>query len=195
MSRGWTAVLIIVLLFIVLFFMAAGKGRELREAQERSVPPRTGDFYQRLDAGADCPELFGIRNGLDPKDRRIPEINNALRAVQCFGATSTRVKPDTEIPLDQRRAATVKKYLDDNFGAYGAASWYAYIRTVSVSGKRVIVRASLDVGGDRAAAICGAVSGLIFSANNKSGLDTVEVANSDGSRTLLVRRGISGKCK
>ncbi len=49
-----------------------------------------GGFYSRLDEGADCRELFEIRNDLDPKDPDIPEMNEALREIGCYSIGSKR---------------------------------------------------------------------------------------------------------
>lgn len=53
-------------------------------------PPSSGGFYQRLEAGADWPELFELRNELDPKDPDIPEMNESLREIGCYSSTSER---------------------------------------------------------------------------------------------------------
>lgn len=47
-------------------------------------------FDGALDDGASCQELFDIRNGLDPKDAAIEEINETLRSIGCYNATSDR---------------------------------------------------------------------------------------------------------
>lgn len=56
---------------------------------EEDTPP-SGGFYGRLEAGANCPELFEIRNELDPKDPDIPEMNDRLREIGCYSASSER---------------------------------------------------------------------------------------------------------
>lgn len=47
-------------------------------------------FYARLKAGAECPELFDLRNELDPKDPEIPKMNERLREIGCYSSTSER---------------------------------------------------------------------------------------------------------
>ena len=47
-------------------------------------------FIERRDAGASCAELFDIRNDLDPHDDLIPTINEGLRNIGCYSATSDR---------------------------------------------------------------------------------------------------------
>lgn len=57
--------------------------------------PSEGDaggqsFDDALDNGASCQELFDIRNELDPKDPAIEDINETLRSIGCYSATSER---------------------------------------------------------------------------------------------------------
>lgn len=47
-------------------------------------------FGDVLDSGASCQELFDIRNELDPKDPAIDNINETLRSIGCYSATSDR---------------------------------------------------------------------------------------------------------
>jgi len=47
-------------------------------------------FKERLDAGANCAELFEIRNALDPKSSLIERINEQLRGVGCYSSSSVR---------------------------------------------------------------------------------------------------------
>jgi hypothetical protein len=47
-------------------------------------------FSAAFDDGADCPELFEIRNRFDPKDPAIDDANEDLRSVECYSSTSTR---------------------------------------------------------------------------------------------------------
>lgn len=47
-------------------------------------------FDGALDSGASCQELFDIRNELDPKDPAIEDINQTLRSIGCYSATSER---------------------------------------------------------------------------------------------------------
>lgn len=47
-------------------------------------------FSAVFDEGADCPELFEIRNRMDPKDPAIDDANGVLRSVECYSSTSSR---------------------------------------------------------------------------------------------------------
>lgn len=47
-------------------------------------------FSAALDEGADCGELFEIRNSMDPKDPAIDDANEDLRSVECYSSTSSR---------------------------------------------------------------------------------------------------------
>lgn len=47
-------------------------------------------FKQRLDAGASCAELFGIRNSLDPKSPVVERMNEELRGIGCYSSSNVR---------------------------------------------------------------------------------------------------------
>lgn len=47
-------------------------------------------FTERLEDGADCSELFAIRNEFDPHADEIDEMNVKLREVGCYNSTSER---------------------------------------------------------------------------------------------------------
>jgi hypothetical protein len=47
-------------------------------------------FHDRLNAGAACEELFGIRNAVDPKSPLIERMNQDLRGIGCFSTSSMR---------------------------------------------------------------------------------------------------------
>lgn len=47
-------------------------------------------FKQRLDAGANCAELFEIRNSLDPKASVVVRMNEELREIGCYSSGSVR---------------------------------------------------------------------------------------------------------
>ena len=67
-------------------------------------------FQERLRAGADCPELFDIRNSADPKSLDIPKMNDGLREIGCHGSSSSRPTPT---PIDAPQPAntyTVQEY-------------------------------------------------------------------------------------
>jgi hypothetical protein len=50
------------------------------------------DFTKAFDSGADCPELFEIRNRMDPKDPIAETVNEDLRSVECYMSTSSRAE-------------------------------------------------------------------------------------------------------
>jgi hypothetical protein len=47
-------------------------------------------FSQRLRAGAGCPELFRLRNELNPHDERTPRMNDQLRLISYHSSMDTR---------------------------------------------------------------------------------------------------------
>ncbi|MGW6263995.1 hypothetical protein [Cellulosimicrobium funkei] len=47
-------------------------------------------FSAAFDEGADCGELFQIRNRMDPKDPAVDDANADLRSVECYSSTSSR---------------------------------------------------------------------------------------------------------
>jgi hypothetical protein len=53
-------------------------------------------FQDRLNAGATCEELFGIRNAVDPKSPLIETMNQDLRAIGCYSMSSVRTDRKTE---------------------------------------------------------------------------------------------------
>ena len=54
-------------------------------------PAAYPEFRARLDAGADCPELFEIRNEVRRSDPSSADrMNEDLRSVGCFSSTSSR---------------------------------------------------------------------------------------------------------
>ena len=58
-----------------------------------SSPPAGGEFNRfigRLEDGADCPELFEIRNSVDPSSPLIEEMNSHLREIGCVSSWSVR---------------------------------------------------------------------------------------------------------
>lgn len=62
---------------------------------EESISNSPDHFYSRLEGGADCNELFGIRNALDPKSEQIPAMNRDLRAIGCLNSFDIRTDKRT----------------------------------------------------------------------------------------------------
>ena len=54
------------------------------------APASHSTFIQRLNAGAGCAELFGLRNAIDPGSSAQVRINEDLRRIGCYSAGSTR---------------------------------------------------------------------------------------------------------
>lgn len=73
-------------------------------------------FKRRLDAGANCAELFRIRNAMDPKSPDIEQINEDLRGIGCYSPDSIRTDLSTTPQGAQKPteapalAFTVKEY-------------------------------------------------------------------------------------
>lgn len=92
-------------------------------------------------------------------------------------------------------AKEIEKNLADNFGMSGyETSWYRNIIGVSVRGNIVEVRTNLSSKNEKADNICGAVSGFVFSNENRSyGLNNVKVLGENG-QILINRRGVNERC-
>jgi len=92
-------------------------------------------------------------------------------------------------------ATAIRQYVENNYGVPGyQTSWYPQIRGITVRNRTVVVTTDLSGRGPAATSICGAVSGFVFANGNEHyGLENVEVVG-QSDKTLLVRRGIAGKC-
>jgi hypothetical protein len=76
-------------------------------------PSTYGTFTSRLSAGADCPELFKIRNDIkqaDPKNKNVDRMNEQLRNIGCYSSTSHRNDRDKQPPPRNKETFTVKEY-------------------------------------------------------------------------------------
>lgn len=92
-------------------------------------------------------------------------------------------------------AANIQKYLDNGFGMPShETSWYANIKRVSVVEDIVEIQTDLPASGEKASAICGAVSLYIFDRTNPMGLEKVKVFGQNGVM-LIHRRGLSDECR
>ena len=91
-------------------------------------------------------------------------------------------------------AKKIETYLTD-FGMPGTeTSWYKNIIGISVRGNTVQVKTNLSSNDRKAGDICAAVSGYVFSNQNRSdGLNTVQVLGQSG-QILINRSGVSGRC-
>lgn len=63
---------------------------------EGGAKDRLPSFRDRLNAGATCEELFGIRNAVDPKSPLIERMNQDLRAIGCYSISSVRTDEKTQ---------------------------------------------------------------------------------------------------
>ena len=75
---------------------------------EESGEPSITYFKERLDAGADCRELFDIRNSFDSKSPYIEEMNNDLIFVGCHTSGSTRESPSKPTATPVREAVATQ---------------------------------------------------------------------------------------
>lgn len=110
------------------------------------------------------------------------------RTSQAFIGISQEVEnPDV--------AKKIEKYLASNFGIRGyETSWYYNIIGVSVRGNTVSVKTNLASDESKASNICGAVSGFVFSNENRYlGLTNVQIYGKDG-QVLINRRGLGERC-
>jgi hypothetical protein len=116
----------------------------------------------------------------------------AVSALECFSQPIVSVQEESERP---EVAKKIQHYLADNFGMKGyKTSWYDNILRLSVRGATVIVKTNLSLKEEKAGRICGAVSGFVFSNENRSlGLENVQVYSSDG-QILINRRGLGESC-
>ena len=80
----------LLVLSTVCIVLLANKGEETAETS-------ADYFYSRLEAGAECPELYEIRDLLDPKSEYIPAMNEKLRLIGCPSSFATRTR-DLPIP-------------------------------------------------------------------------------------------------
>ena len=110
----------------------------------------------------------------------------------CLGSAFAKAQEESERP---EVAKKIQQYLANNFGMKGyKTSWYDNIVGVTLRGETVIVRTNLDSKEEKASRICGAVSGFVFSNENRSlSLKNVQVYGSDG-QLLINRRGLSERC-
>ncbi len=77
--------------FLVFLLLALGSSDSGGSARSRAPAAASyATFKARLAEGADCAELFEIRNSLEPSSGDIPRINEDLRSVGCYSSTSTR---------------------------------------------------------------------------------------------------------
>ncbi|HEX7099645.1 MAG TPA: hypothetical protein VF377_10420 [Acidimicrobiia bacterium] len=90
---------IIALALIVVILVLPSEGPTVADTTSTTVPVKSTStlgadpaarFYAGIDSGEPCSVLYEYRNALDPKDSRIPQMNEALRAIGCFTSSSER---------------------------------------------------------------------------------------------------------
>jgi hypothetical protein len=96
---------------------------------------------------------------------------------------------------DQRIQQALATYLEQNFGMPGyETSWYGSILRVEIAGDTAIAHTNLAVAGEPASGICGAVSGYVFSNQNRAlGISNVRVIGTQGP--LIQRSGVRDSCQ
>lgn len=60
------------------------------EVAEESTVASYADFREAFEAGADCPELYEVRNRMESDDPLVEDANEDLRSVECYSNSSTR---------------------------------------------------------------------------------------------------------
>lgn len=91
------------LAILLLFFACSTPEQPRRDGRTEQAPAKPGakqksdsaspeysKFRERLDAGAGCRELFGLRNSVDPSSPDREKMNKELRAIHCYFSGSTR---------------------------------------------------------------------------------------------------------
>lgn len=68
----------------LIALLAAACGQNARQQGNRQ------SFQARMGAGAECAELFEIRNAADSDSPEVAEMNRQLREVGCYSSSSTR---------------------------------------------------------------------------------------------------------
>lgn len=124
--------------------------------------------------------------------RRIQTLHIVLIILLFLGSI---VAHPAEAQNDATKAKAIQKYLADNFGMPGyKTSWYDSIKGIMVQGNTVIAQTNLAAAGVTASGVCSAVSGYVFSNENRGlGLENVEVRGTKGT-ALIKRLGVWGKC-
>ena len=70
------------------------------------------EFMDKLRAGANCEELFAMRNSADPSDPIIDRMNTELSFIGCHSNSSVRTDlvEETANPKSEESSFTVKEY-------------------------------------------------------------------------------------
>ena len=115
----------------------------------------------------------------------IPMIKRAVEIRLAESASKT----------DDSRSEAIRKYLADIFGGPGVkTSWYDNITDVEVRGDTATIKTNLPAGDEKIIAVCGVVSGFIYSQLNEHlGIRKVKILGNSG-KVLVFRRSVRDDC-
>jgi hypothetical protein len=117
----------------------------------------------------------------------------AILAFTIAGCSESGMKISE--PVSPAKSEAIQNYMKDNFGNPGyETSWYGNITGISVQGDTVVVNTNLAMADSRAQGICSAVSGYVFSNENRNrGMENIQVVGTNGA-ILIHRQGLAGRC-
>jgi hypothetical protein len=120
--------------------------------------------------------------------------NNASFSPMINFAVDTRLA-DSNSNTDESRAESIKRYLADIFGVPGfKASWYDNITDVEVASDTATIKTNLSVGDEKIIALCGVISGFIYSQLNvQLGIRKLKIIGSSG-KVLVFRKSVMDDC-
>ena len=115
----------------------------------------------------------------------IPIIKRALEIRLAESASKT----------DDFRSEAIGNYLDDIFGGPGVkTSWYDNITDIEVRGDTATIKTNLAAGDEKIIALCGVVSGFIYSQLNEHlGIRKVKILGESG-KVLVFRKSVMDNC-
>jgi hypothetical protein len=96
---------------------------------------------------------------------------------------------------DDSRAEAIRRYLADIFGVPGfKASWYDNITGVEVASDTATIKTNLSVGDEKIIALCGVISGFIYSQLNvQLSIRKIKIIGSSG-KVLVFRKSVMDDC-
>ena len=120
----------------------------------------------------ECLILFGVFVLLGIIGRFLPDAGKTVRptakpAASEVPRTATDPAPTPSKSDDSARQA-LSKHMTEGFGMPGyETTWYGNIVTVQIEGRAAVAHTDLDRPDQKARNICSAVSGFVFSNNNR----------------------------